>query len=93
MKVSFARSATKHRISRPDSQHVVESAGKFFRFREISPRREPRALFLGDDPAGRPLEVIAVLVGEEDFLIIHAMPMRTQFQTRYEEAKRWRKSD
>jgi hypothetical protein len=90
--ISFARSATKHRISRQRSAHVVEHCGLQLIDRARAERGvDLRILFLGDDLEGVPLEVVAVELEELDFLVIHALGMRDRFRAFYEEAKRWRK--
>lgn len=50
-----------------------------------------RLIFLGDDAAGRELEVMAVELGADQLLVIHAMPLRDKYRTDYEEAKKWRR--
>lgn len=92
--IRFARSATKHRISRQRSAHVVEHCG--LQFIDRARNRgdtgvDLRVLFLGDDLEGVPLEVVAVELEELNFLVIHAMHMRDRFEPLYEEARRWRR--
>ena len=52
---------------------------------------DTRLVFLGDDPDGVALEVIAVEPDNELLVVIHAMKMRPRYKTRYEEARRWQK--
>lgn len=93
--IHWARSATKHRISRPQSLHVIRHAG--ICFEEVEwPRREweppdARLAFLGDDESGQELEVIAVSPKGGGLLVIHAMPMREKYGPDYAEALGWRK--
>jgi hypothetical protein len=92
--LKWARSATKHRISREQSRYVIEHCGLRF-------KREPpvnaqvgassRLVFLGDDTDGIPLEVMAVELDDENLLVIHAMPLRDRYQKQYEEAMKWRR--
>jgi hypothetical protein len=92
--IRFARSSTKHRISRQRSAHVVETCGLQFIDRarnRAGSGVDLRILFLGDDLEGVPLEVVAIELEELNFLVIHAMPMRDRFQVLYEEARRWRR--
>jgi hypothetical protein len=49
-----------------------------------------RLVYLGDDAEGRRLEVIAVETGEDELLVIHAMPLRSKYKPQYEEACKWR---
>ena len=92
--ISFARSATKHRISRQRSLYVIEHCG----FQVVERRRNPadtgvdtRIGFFGDDLEGVPLEVVAAERDEEDFLVIHSMNLRQRHRGLYEEACSWRK--
>jgi len=94
IEVRWTRCATKHRIARERSRFVAEHCGLRFRQSigwEDCLAREDRNLFLGDDEAGVALEVVAVELYEEAFLVIHAMPLRDQHRLMYEEAKRWRR--
>jgi hypothetical protein len=93
-RIAWARSATRHRISRERSAFVVEHCG----MQRVDRHRNPadtgvdqHVLFLGDDLEGVALEVIAAERDEEEFLVIHAMNLRQRFLGLYEEAKRWRR--
>jgi hypothetical protein len=92
--VHFARSATKHRISRERSLYVIEHCG----FQVVKRRRseslhgpDKQVLFLGDDLEGVALEVLTAENVEEEFTVIHAMDLRNKYLGLYEEAKKWRK--
>ncbi len=93
--IGFARSATKHRISKERALYVIEHCG----FQLVERRRsenfadgpDKRVFFFGDDLEGVALEVVAAEGAEEEFTVIHAMDLRTKFQLLYEEAKEWRK--
>lgn len=94
MSLKWARSATKHRISRERSRHVIEHCG--LRFEEGPPAGAPagsdsRVVLLGDDTDGIALEVMAIELEDESLLVIHAMPLRDRYQKQYEEAKKWRR--
>jgi hypothetical protein len=91
--IRWARSATKHRISRERSLHVVRNAGICRRDGKYPDDwyGDPRFLFLGPDPEGIPLEVVAVVPEGSSLLIIHAMPLRERWQGWYAEAAKWRK--
>lgn len=45
---------------------------------------------MGDDAAGRALEVIAVEGPGGEPIVIHAMALCDKYKAQYEEAKRWR---
>jgi len=93
-KITFTRSATKHRISRQRALHVIERCG----FQLVRHHRDPmnpavdqRVVFLGDDLEGVALEVFAAERSEEEFLVIHAMNLRERLRGFYEEARPWQK--
>jgi len=92
-RISWARSATKHRISRERSLHIVRHAGVCRRDNEYPDEwdGDPRFLFLGADLEGMPLEVVAVAPEDGSLVIIHAMPLRERYHGWYEEAAKWEK--
>jgi hypothetical protein len=81
MEIRWARSAAKHRINRARSGHVVKTAATIIQepAPEDSPLEVDRIVFLGPDPNGVMLEVVAVEI-ENGLLIIHAMKMRAQYR-------------
>lgn len=85
MRLRFARSATRHQVSRDRSAYVIEHCGLPFEGVEDS----AATLFLGDDWNGVPVEVGAVERGDE-LLVVHAMRLRPKFRAMYEEALPWR---
>jgi hypothetical protein len=91
--ISFARSATRHRISRERSLHIIEHCG--IQLVDRAWRRtsgmEKRVVFIGDDLEGVALEVIAAEEVEEEFVVIHAMDMRNRFCGLYQEVRKWEK--
>jgi len=92
--IRFARSATKHRISRERSLYVIEQCGmQFIQRRRSAGCHGPdkHVLFLGDDLEGVALEVLAAENEEEEFTVIHAMNLRDRHLGLYGEAKEWRK--
>jgi len=91
--IRWTRSATKHRISRQRSLHVVRHAGVCRRESEYANEwyGDPRFLFLGPDLEGCPLEVIGIAPADGSPVIIHAMPLRRKFQGWYAEAAKWQK--
>jgi hypothetical protein len=93
-KITFARSATKHRISRQRSLCVIEHCGLQLVDRYRKPSHsgvEQRVVFIGDDLEGVALEVIVIEEDEEEFVVIHAMDMRKRFRGLYEEVRQWEK--
>jgi hypothetical protein len=93
IELRWARSATKHRISRKRSAYVIENCDLFFE--KYEPERpvllseDPRLLFLGEDDQGIDLEVIAIELDQSRLLVIHAMRLRARYRKRYEEVKQW----
>lgn len=93
-RISFARSATKHRISRERSLYVIEHCGMQFVERRRNPANsgvDRRVAFLGDDLEGVALEVVTVEQEEDEFLVIHAMGIGERHRGLYEEARAWQK--
>jgi hypothetical protein len=93
-RIRWARSASKHRVSRRRIRFVIDNCR--LRFSEApageeDQERDQRLVFLGDDPQGTALEVMAVWREDESLFVIHAMELRDQFRLDYEEANRWRK--
>jgi hypothetical protein len=94
MDLRWARSATKHRISRERSRYLIEHCG--LRFEQDPPAgapagADPRLVYLGDDADGVALEVMAIELEDGSLLVIHAMPLRGRYREQYEEAKTWRR--
>jgi hypothetical protein len=93
--ICFARSATRHRISRERSLYVIEQCGIQFVERRRSENfnygADKRVYFFGDDLEGVRLEVVAAENLEEQFTVIHAMNLRNKFLGLYEEAREWRR--
>ena len=86
--VRFARSATRHRVSRDRIRHVIANYNvRFEQPPQDGPgKRSNRIVYLGDDPQGRAVEVMAVKLDDGDLFVIHAMPMRKKYMTKYKEA-------
>jgi hypothetical protein len=89
--VRFARSATRHRISKDRIRHVI--ANYRIRFEEPPPdterarARSTRVVYLGDDDQGRALEVMSVEGKDDELLVIHAMELRDKYRKRYEDRR------
>jgi hypothetical protein len=81
MEIRWTRSATRHRISRKRSGHVLGTATTIIRqpAPDGSPLSDERLVFLGPDEGGELLEVMAVETGA-GLLIIHAMKMRAKYK-------------
>lgn len=94
MDLKWARSATRHRVARARSRYVIEHCGLYFEQdppTDAPAGNDPRLVYLGDDPEGVALEVIAIEIEDDSLLVIHAMPLRARYREQYEEAKRWRR--
>jgi hypothetical protein len=82
----WAPSAAKHGIARHRILHVVVSAPRALPFLdEHGEAVEGVFLFLGDDPSGVPLEVIARIGDDGTVLVFHAMKMRQKYRHLYEQ--------
>jgi hypothetical protein len=93
MSVRFARSATKHRVSKESIRYVIANCGVWFDGPPPAGGAEVldrRLVCLGDDANGHALEVITVEGDKDDLIVIHAMTLRDKYRTQYEEAKQWR---
>jgi hypothetical protein len=91
-RISWTRSATRHRITRERSLHIVRHAGICFRQPDEDDwYGDPRFVFLGPDTEACPLEVIAVASEDGSLVIIHAMPLRKRWQAWYWEGLQWQK--
>lgn len=88
--ISWARSATKHRVAKARSAFVIAHCGLVFRVPPPVGQQDERLVFLGDDEHGVALEVMAVELENEELHVIHAMALRKPYRPQYGEAKRWR---
>jgi hypothetical protein len=89
-RIDWARSASRHRISRADTLFVIEHAGICFEGRPGS--KDDLGLYLfGDDENERPLEVVGYEGENGGLLVVHSMPLRERFDEEYTEALRWRR--
>jgi len=93
-RIGWARSATKHRISKSRSRHALDHCLAIFE--EDPPAgnpmaRAPRWVFLGEDLAGIALEIIAVRTDHKSLMVIHAMTLRSRYRRIYEEVRRCNK--
>ena len=87
---SWTASARKHGILRAQVRHVVETSRVVFVRPAAPPTRPDEALlFLGDDSAGHPIEVVGIEMDNGRLRVIHAMPMRRAYRALYEEATQW----
>ncbi len=86
MRIEFAQSARRHRIGRTRARYVIANSV----VESTVPGQEgqdDRLVYLGDDPTGRALEVMAVPI-EAGILVIHVMDLRPKWRQLYEEGKR-----
>jgi hypothetical protein len=91
--VRFARSATKHRVSKERIRYVIVHCG--LAFEEPAPSSstealDERLLCLGDDAEDKALEVMVVEGSKGELVVNHAMELRAKYRDQYEEAKLWR---
>lgn len=88
MRIRWTRSATKHRISKTRSQHVIENSGSRVRL-QTTDGSDDRLVYLGDDAEGTALQVVAIELSDVEVLVIHAVPLRPKYRADYEEAIKW----
>jgi hypothetical protein len=74
--VEIHRSAHRHGVPADDMLHAVEHSLAV----EDLGEEPDRWLVLGPDTAGNLLEVVVLINGEGDEIIIHAMPMRPKYR-------------
>jgi len=91
-RLRWARSATRHRISRRRIRFAIEHS--FLVLEEDPPSERPgataqRLVFLGEDPCQVPLEVMAIEIENGNLRVIHAMELRPRYRDAYEEVRRW----
>jgi hypothetical protein len=90
-RIRWARSATKHRISKKRVRQALERSVAILEQDPPPPRTfegKTRLVFLGEDAGGVPLEVIAVETDREHLMVIHAMELRPRYRSTYEEVRR-----
>lgn len=90
-RLRWARSATRHRISRRRIRFVIEHC--FLILEEDPPTdrseaTDQRLVFLGEDPRQVRLEVMAIETENGSLKVIHAMEMRPRYLGVYEEVRR-----
>jgi hypothetical protein len=74
--VEFLPSAGRHGVTEAEVGHAIEHLLAV----EDAGDEPDRWLVIGPDHAGNMLEIILILTEEGEQLIIHAMPMRTQYR-------------
>jgi hypothetical protein len=89
-RIRWARSATRHRISKKRIRHVLQHC--LVILEEDPPTggpeaRDGRLVFLGSDPAGAPTEVIAVETDDANLMVIHAMRLGARYRGIYNEVR------
>lgn len=88
-KITWARSATRHRVSRARTLSAIRCAAVCFES-GFGRQGEPRLFFFGDDENEQALEVVAFAGDDRGLFVVHSMPLRPRFKPMYEEAMRWR---
>ena len=70
-------SALKHGHSTIEIQHAIQFSNHYFHIDESN--HADRILIIGPNIEGNFLELIGVITDRDELLIIHSMPLRTQF--------------
>jgi hypothetical protein len=75
--VRLHRSAFKHRVT---AERIEHAFGNSISVADLDPDSDPpKVLIIGPDPSGRLLELIALVLADDELLVIHAMPLRPTF--------------
>ena len=90
VEIRFARSASRHRLSRSRIIYEIEHSGRYLRVPPGEGRQGERLVYLGHDEDGIALEVIAVQADQDTLYVIHATPLRRRYFDEYERLKQWR---
>lgn len=70
-------SARRHGVSDEGVRHAVEHPAAVV---DLDPESDPpKVLVVGPDTAGNMLEVIVLVLAEDEYLAIHAMPLRKKY--------------
>ena len=83
MRITFARSAARHGISRERAEFVVEHCPLPL-YAPVDSDRRALVMYLGLDQHGVALEVAAVEAGPDELIAIHAMRLRRKFRPEFE---------
>lgn len=84
--VRFTQAARKHRVSSGRARHVIDNPLVTLTLPAPGPGIDDRLVFLGDDPTGRALEVVAVHL-PDCLLVIHVQDLQAKFRPYYEQAR------
>jgi len=72
--VEIYRSARKHGVAEADMLHAIEYA------LAAGEQDDGKVLYLGPDRPGTLLEVVTVVCGDGEEIVIHAMRMRSKYE-------------
>ena len=89
MAIRFAPSASRHGIAFERARHVIENCPDPIYPAHSVPGETDRALFLGPDQHGVPLEVVGVELPGGDLLVIHVMKLRRSYRHDYMRVMSW----
>lgn len=71
------RSAFKHDVTTERITHAFDNSNSLA---DLDPDSDPpKILTIGPDQSGNLLELIALVLADDDLLVIHAMPLRPTF--------------
>lgn len=82
MAIRIHGAALRHRVSEERIRHVIRECP--YPLYSDEPGEEDLVIYLGADPNGVLLEVMAVELENDDLLVIHAMKMRHRYDDDFE---------
>jgi hypothetical protein len=74
MDIRFARSARRHRVGIANIVAAMTAGGDPQRIPATGQGQRERLVWIGPDTTGRELEIVAVVLGADEVMVIHAMP-------------------
>jgi hypothetical protein len=86
--IDFAPSAARHRISRDRVRYAIGHCQNPLYAPDEDRDDADLVLFLGPDPKGVPLEIVAIEAEDSRLVVIHAMRLRRRYREDYRRVMR-----
>jgi hypothetical protein len=87
-RIDFAPSAARHRIDRNRVRYVIGHCRNPLYAPDEDRDDADLVLFLGPDPKGVPLEIVAIEAEDGGLVVIHAMRLRRRYREDYRRVMR-----